>query len=225
MKWWLASLDLPATARYNLAAPWLLRQTGIVRQRGEEFDPKDLQCKPAVTAQDPQSGETVELEAADYLRGLNKLRQQFYVELQRRAGETVSGFATRFRFAVADLQAEGVVLPQTELGWFMKLKAGLDPLRKQLLETALNGREEYNVIESELLRLLKELRLQDPLYRSRQGAGADKPKITIRRMFQPQSSSSSSSSGWTISRSLSMFSSASAFRKSPSSVASGHRRG
>ena len=58
-----------------------------------------------------------------------ELRQQFYVELQRRAGERVSEFATRFRVAVADLQAEGVVLPATELGWFMKAKVGLDPLR------------------------------------------------------------------------------------------------
>ena len=98
-----------------------------------------------------------------------ELRQQFDVELQRRARERVSEFATRFRVAVVDLQAEGVMLPATELGWFMKTQVGLDPLRKQLLETALNGREEYSVIESEILRLFKELHLQDPLYRSKPG--------------------------------------------------------
>ena len=73
MKWWLASLDLPSTARYNLAARWLLRQTGIVRQRGEEFDPKDLEFKPAVEAEDPTTGEVIEIEKPDYLHGLNKL--------------------------------------------------------------------------------------------------------------------------------------------------------
>ena len=243
MKWWLASLDLPSTARYNLAARWLLRQTGIVRQGGEEFDPKDLEFKPAVEAEDPTTGEVIEIEKPDYLHGLNKLlraledingmtvldkrgelRQQFYVELQRRPGERVSEFATRFRVAVADLQAEGVVLPASELDWFMKSKVGLDPLRKQLLETALNGKEEYNLIESEILRLFKELHLQDPLYRSKPGFGGDKQKLTIRRMFQAAPSSTSSSTGSTISRSPSMFSSASTFRKSSSSNASGPRR-
>ena len=96
----------------------------------------------------PANTSPIEIEPADYLHGFNKLlraledisgmivldkrgelRQQFYVELQRRAGERVSEFATRFRVAVADLQAEGVVLPATELGWFMKAKVGLDPLR------------------------------------------------------------------------------------------------
>ena len=47
MRWWVSSLDLASTAKYNLAARWLLRQTGIVRQRGEEFNPEDLAYKPA----------------------------------------------------------------------------------------------------------------------------------------------------------------------------------
>ena len=48
---------------------------------------------------------------------------------------------------VADLQAEGVRLPAGELGWFLKEKLGLDPLRKQLLDTALQGAEEYERVE------------------------------------------------------------------------------
>ena len=242
MKWWLASLDLPSTSRYNLAARWLLRQTGIVRQRGEEFDPKDLEYKAAVTMRDPATDEEFELEPADYLHGLNKLlkaledingqtvldkrgelRQQFYLDLQRRPGERVSEFCTRFRTLTADLQAEGVILPPTELGWFMKNKMGLDPLRKQLLETALNGLEEYAVIEGEVLRLFKELHLQDPLYRKAQ---PDRPKLSIRRMFQGAPSSfsgSSSSTQSSVSRSPSMFSGPSS-KKSSTSHSSGQTR-
>ena len=41
MEWWLESLDVNATTKYNLAARWLLRQSGIVRQRGEEFTPSE----------------------------------------------------------------------------------------------------------------------------------------------------------------------------------------
>lgn len=129
MKWWVHSLDLPSTAKYNLAARWLIRQTGIVRQRGEEFDPDELKHLPAQIATDPATGENVELAPADYLYGLNKLldslesingrtlldkrgelRQQFYVELRRKAGERASEFATRFRTLVADLKSEGVVI-------------------------------------------------------------------------------------------------------------------
>ena len=46
------------------------------------------------------------------------------------------------------MKAEGLTLPDAELGWFLKEKLGLDPLRKQLLETALLGSESYAVIES-----------------------------------------------------------------------------
>jgi hypothetical protein len=106
MKWWVSSLDLESTKKYNLAARFLLRQTGIVRQRGEEFSPEDLQYRPALTITDPDSGEVFEMEKKDYLFGLNKLmqalegingmtaldtkgelRSQFYLGTQRRPGE------------------------------------------------------------------------------------------------------------------------------------------
>ena len=62
MDWWVSSLDLEATKRYNLAARWLLRQSGVVRQRGEEF-----------VVVDPDTGEEFEVAPADPLAGLNKL--------------------------------------------------------------------------------------------------------------------------------------------------------
>ena len=216
MRWWVSSLDLQATSKYNLAARWLLKQSGIVRQRGEEFSPEELAYKPAVTFKDPDTGEEFEDSPADYLYGLNKLlgalegingqtvldkrgelRGQFYTELKRKPLERMSEYCTRFRTLVADLQSEGVVLPKSELGWFLKDKMGLDPLRKQLLETSLQGREDYDVIEAESLRLFKDLHLADPLYK-RLDRG-DRPKLTIRKLFQstaPSSAASSASSGF-----------------------------
>ena len=70
MKWWVSSLDLESTKKYNLAARFLLRQTGIVRQHGEEFSPEDLQYRPAQTITDPDSGEVFEIEKEDCLFGL-----------------------------------------------------------------------------------------------------------------------------------------------------------
>ena len=238
MPWWVSSLDLESTKRYNLAARWLLRQSGIVRQRGEEFAPSELAYKPATKGVDRQTGDEIVLEPEDCLYGLNKLlasleeingmtaldkkgelRSQFYLGTQRKAGERVSEFCTRFRTVVADLKSEGVNLP-SELGWFLKDKMGLDPLRKQLLDTALQGAEDYNIIESEILRLFKELHISDPLYRK-----MDRPKLTVRRMFQHAqhpASSSSSSTASTLSRSPSMFSAKSFGRNS--SVSSGSTR-
>jgi hypothetical protein len=223
VKWWVSSLDLESTKKYNLAARFLLRQTGIVRQRGEEFSPEDLQYRPALTITDPDSGEVFEMEKKDYLFGLNKLmqalegingmtaldtkgelRSQFYLGTQRRPGERerVSEFSTRFRSVVADLRSEQVQLPSSEVGWYYKEKLGLDPLRKQLLETASQGAEDYQTIETETLRLFKDLHMSDPMFR---------PKLTIKRTFgagqsNQGSSSASSSAGSTFSRASSNFS-------------------
>ena len=210
VSWWVSSIDLAGTAKYNLAARFLLRQDGVARQRGEEFTPADLAYRPAETFVDPDTGDEVEVSPPDYLAGLNKLlsawesmtgqtaldkrgelRQTFYLDLQRRAGERVSEFATRFRSLVADLRAEGVQLHDNELGWWLKQKLGLDALRKQLLETALAGSEDYALIETEVLRLFRDLHEQDPLKR-RFEPGT--PKLTIRRLFQHQHRGPSSSS-------------------------------
>ena len=194
-----------------------MRQSGVVRQRGEEFSPEDLVYKPAESYVDPDTGETLVGEPEDLLFGLNKLldalekmsgqtpldrrgelRTVFYTNLSRRAGERVADFASRFRTTVADLKAEGVRLPDSELGWFLKEKLGLDALRKQMLETALAGREAYGDVESESLRLFRDLHLQDPLFKRLGPEAKGGGKLTIRRMFgagRPPSSSATSTSG------------------------------
>ena len=42
-------MDLESTKKYNLAARWLLRQSGVVRQRGEEFTPDELAYQKEVS--------------------------------------------------------------------------------------------------------------------------------------------------------------------------------
>ena len=135
MTWWLEALDVQSTKKYNLAARWLLRQSGIVRQRGEEFTPAELAFQPAIMAKDPETGDDIELTPEDPLAGINKLlraletingktqldkrgdlRNSFYLELKRKPGERISEFCTRFRSAVAELRMEGVTFPTAELG-------------------------------------------------------------------------------------------------------------
>ena len=199
MAWWTSSLNIEDTKKFNLAARWLLRQSGSVRARGEEFLPEDLEYKKAVTAQDPDSGETYVIEDEDPLYGLNKLlkaleslngkteldrkgelRGTFYLELKRRPGERLAEFCTRFRTTVAEMKQEGIHLPAGELGWFLKSKLGLDPIRQQLLETALQGKESYDHVELEVLRLFKDLHTSDPLQR-RVDTGSRPP--LMQRMF------------------------------------------
>ena len=178
-------MDLESTKKYNLAARWLLRQSGVVRQRGEEFtpdelayqkevrgpDPADGQGEIVITPEDPLSGVKKLMKALEGINGrttLDKrgeLRNLFYIDLKRRGGERISEFSARFRTMLADLRAEGVTLPTGEIGWFYKQKLGLDSLRLQLLETALAGAEGYEETEREVLRLFKDLHFQDPLMR------------------------------------------------------------
>ena len=74
MAWWCSSLDLEGTKKYNLAARSLLRQSGTVRQRGEEFLPEELEYQKEVRARDPESGEELASTPEDPLAGLNKLK-------------------------------------------------------------------------------------------------------------------------------------------------------
>ena len=73
MAWWVESLDLEQSLKFNLAARWLLRQSGVVRQRGEEFDPKELEAKKLIKRLDPDTNTEVVVQEADPLYGLNKL--------------------------------------------------------------------------------------------------------------------------------------------------------
>ena len=227
MTWWVSALDLESTKKYNLAARWLLRQSGTVRRRGEEFLPEELEYQREESAKDPDTGEMVVLTPEDPLSGLNKLlsaleslngqsvldrrgelRTQFYLHLARKPAERVADFASRFRMAVSDLKGEGVRLPDAEVGWCFKEKLGLDALKRQLLETALQGAEGYSTIESECLRLFRDLHLQDPLYHR-----GPPGRLTVRRMFGvrfgvPASSASTSASSAAPSRRSSLLSSA-----------------
>ena len=73
MMWWQSALDLESTKKYNLAARWLLRQRGVVRQRGEEFIPEELDYQKEVKGPDPIDGQgEVVLTSEDPLSGLKK---------------------------------------------------------------------------------------------------------------------------------------------------------
>ena len=211
MEWWLESLDVNATTKYNLAARWLLRQSGIVRQRGEEFTPSELAHQPEEKAIDPETGDEYVVVQADPLKGMRKLlkalesingktvldkrgdlRNSFYLELRRKPGERISEFCTRFRSAVADLRMEGVTLPSGELGWFLKQKLGLDAIRTQLLETALQGEESYEETEVEVLRLFRDLHVSDPLQRR----AVEQQKNPVFRRFLSQQSGPPSRSSY-----------------------------
>ena len=68
MAWWTSSLNLEDTKKYNLAARWLLRQTGAVRARGEEFQPNELEYyRKEVSTIDPLTNEKVITVAEDPL--------------------------------------------------------------------------------------------------------------------------------------------------------------
>ena len=147
-----------------------------------------------------------------------ELRSQFYLELKRKPCERISEFTTRFRTLTAEMKLGGIVLPPAELGWFLREKLGLDSIRKQLLETALQGRDRYEDVEIEVLRLFKDLHTADPLYkRSQQNDG--KPSLMQRFLnhttSHPRSSASTSGSG-----SVSSFGRGGRFGGSSGSVAS-----
>ena len=153
---------------------------------------------------DPETGETVEITAEDSFAGIHRLvdafekmngqstldklcelRAQFYLHTCHKEGELVANYSSR----IADLRADGVKLPDAELGWLYKEKLGLYPLRKQLLEMAFGGTEGYATIESEALRLFRDLHSQDPMFRRFDGPTN---KLTIWRMFSPPATAPSS---------------------------------
>ena len=205
----MASLDEESCKKFNVAARWALRQYGVVRARCEEFDPQDLEGTKEEAMTDPDTGDKVIRVAADPFAGLKKLmtaleatvgktaldrkgelRSLYYQEIKRSPGERISAFCTRFRTLAAELKREGIVMPEEELGWMLKERLGLDAIRKQLLETALAGRENYDVVESECLRLFRDLHSSDPLNKSRP---FDKAPL-LQRFLQSHDRHSSSSS-------------------------------
>jgi hypothetical protein len=111
VSWWISSLDLSSTGKYNLAARFLFRQESIARQRGEEFTPDELVHRPAEVLKDPETSDDIEVSPANCLAGIEKLmdaweqmngrtaldkrgelRQMFYVDLVRSRNERVFSF-------------------------------------------------------------------------------------------------------------------------------------
>ena len=146
MQWWISSLDNEATKKYNLAARWLLRQTGVARQSGEEFSPKDLEypteimtkdpdgVKIIVVPEDPLSGLTKLLKALEGINGRTaserkgELRNLFYLALQRRPGEPPADFMSRFRSVMAELKQESIELPKKRAWLVPEGEAWIGPL-------------------------------------------------------------------------------------------------
>ena len=213
MMWWQSALDLESTKKYNLAARWMLRQRGVVCQRGEEFIPEELAYQKEVKGPDPIDGQgEVVLTPEDPLSGLKKpmnalegingrtdldkkgeIRSQLYIDCNRRPGERIAEFSARFRTLLADLKTEGVTLPTGEVGWFFKQKLCLDPLLLQLLETALAGAEGYEEAEREVFRLLKDVCPQDSLARKIAADGNRGPPLLKRFLNQSSTASRPSS--------------------------------
>ena len=237
MSWWIASLDRDSCKKFNVAARWMLRQTGVVRARCEEFDPEDLEGKPEVKATDPNTDEVVVIEEGDPFSGLHllmksleelngstdldrkgDLRSQFYQEMKRQPQERISTFCSRFRTLCGEMKREGIELPKEELGWFLRERLGLDPLRKQLLETALAGKESYEEVETECLRLFRDLHTADPLHRRQM----ENRSPLLHRFLSGQSNSShlSSSRPPTTLSGSSAFSGPRSFKSSASSMSS-----
>ena len=198
-------MDPSSCSKYNVAARWTLRQTGVVRARCEEFSPADLAGAPEIKEADPVTGEELVIQEADPWKGINilmkaleesigrtmldrkgELRKQFYQDMRRTAGERISAYCSRFRTLNSEMRREGIVLPSDELGWFLRSRMGLDAIRLQLLDTALRGRESYEDVESEALRLFRDLHSEDPLHKR----SSERPPL-LQRFLSQQSSSSS----------------------------------
>ena len=192
----MASLDPEQCKKFNIAAKWALRQHGVVRARCEEFDPSDLEGVKEESMEDPDTGEKIVRVEANPFAGLEKLmgaleatvgksaldrkgelRAQYYQEIKRNPGERISAFCTRYRTLAAELKREGIHLHEEELGWMLKERLGLDPIRKQLLETALAGKEAYDLVETECLRLFRDLHTADPLQVSTAGESSFAPAL------------------------------------------------
>ena len=242
----MVSPDPVSSGKFNVAARWALRQSGVVRARCEEFDPADLAGTEAVEVKDPESGETVVLIPADPFRGLRKLlqsledsmgktaldrkgelRKQFYQSIRRAPGERIATFCTRYRTLTGEMKSEGIVLPSEELGWFLKDRLGLDALRVQLLETALAGREEYDQVEGEVLRLFRDLHVAHPLMKSKQvNANQGEQRSPLMQRFLNQSQQHGHQRGGAPSSSASSlraYKTSSSFRFKPSSSVSSGR--
>ena len=109
-------------------------------------------------------------------------------------------------------------------GWFLKQKLGLDALRQQLLETALQGKETYEDTEVEVLRLFRDLHASDPLAAKKSFGDHHPPRAPLMQRFLAQqrtpssrapSSSAPSVSSFASGRSSSTYASSKPFQRKP----------
>ena len=138
---------------------------------------------------DPDTGADVVTTAGDPFAGLRKLMKALEdsmgrTEMDRKAvlrqqstsisdvlQVNESPHCTTYRALIAEMRREGINLCAGELGWFLKDRLGLDALRVQLLDTALQGKEDYDDVEREVLRLFRDLHVADPLNKAKPSGG------------------------------------------------------
>ena len=219
--WWLSSIDLKKTTDFNLAARFAMRQKGSAKLRALEFDPKDLEFRPARTELNIETGVEEDIPV-QYDYGIQKiltaweemvgrtaldrkgeLRERFYLTLKRGPTESIPNFAMRFRTLVGEMKAEGVHVDQSEQAWFFKQKLQLSEMQKQMLETTLGSdTDNYGVCEREAVRLFKRVHTGTAFPRPGGGNFQKRPSsltssaLSRFRKSLPSSSSSTVSSSW-----------------------------
>ena len=219
--WWLSSIDLKKITDFNLAARFAMRQKGSAKLRALEFDPKQLEYKPARKELNIETGVEEDIPAQyDYgiqrilssweemvgrtaLDRKGELRERFYMTLKRGPSESIPNFAMRFRTLAGEMKSEGVNADPSEQAWFFKQKLQLSEIQKQMLETTLGSDTDYGICEREAVRLSKRVHMAGG-YQRPGGAGNFQKRTTSLtsstlsrfRKSLPSSSSSTASSSW-----------------------------
>ena len=219
--WWLSSIDLKKTTDFNLAARFAMRQKGSAKLQALEFDPKQLEYKPARKELNIETGVEEDIPAQyDYgihrilssweemvgrtaLDRKGELRERFYMTLKRGPSESIPNFAMRFRTLAGEMKSEGVNADPSEQAWFLKQKLQLSEIQKQMLETTLGSDTDYGICEREAVWLSKRVHMAGG-YQRPGGAGNFQKRTTSLtsstlsrfRKSLPSSSSSTASSSW-----------------------------
>ena len=83
-------------------------------------------------------------------------RKWFYDNLQRRGGESIVLWMTRFRLALQRCDEDGVSMTdQEDLGWWLIRKTNLSAEREERLTAATGGSFDYATIERHMLILFQ----------------------------------------------------------------------
>ena len=89
------------------------------------------------------------------------LRHKFYQSLKRAPTEAVTSFSSTYRTLVAEMEAEGIFIQDSEKAWVYIQKLGPTELQKQLLETTCGEDPTYLSAEKESLRLFRRIHVQN----------------------------------------------------------------